>query len=191
MWKCCLKGLLLISGRMCCVGLRYSVLFRFAIWEVLIFNTSFIYIHDFDLAECHVSILKSQNKHDISIVTHSWVTKEMCDSLIVLSIPTSMALHVPTCWEGVCPLKPAQVYCLFQSSLCWWHVFYASDCLRYIYIALCCPCLLPAPHGLASSAQHPCYQERLFAQATATAEGLKQRSPSSPNCVKVSFLYDN
>lgn len=77
MWKCCLKGLLLICGRMCCVGLRYSVLFRFAIWEVLIFNTNFIYIHDFDLAECHVSILKSQNKHDISIVTHSWVTKEM------------------------------------------------------------------------------------------------------------------
>lgn len=37
----------------------------------------FIYMQDFDLGEWHISILKSQDKHNIAIVIHSWVTIEM------------------------------------------------------------------------------------------------------------------
>lgn len=155
--------------------------FRFAIWEVLIFNTKFIYIHDFDLAEWHISILKSQQKHDISVVIHSWIIIEMW-------------FHYCSLYGTACPCLPGRNMPIKASSnlLLFSKFTVLVTCFLCFYLIEVHIQLFAAPaFSLPHMTWHSCYQERLFAQPTAAAEGLKQMSPSSQTCVKISALYDS
>lgn len=136
-----------------------------------------IYIaQEFDLAEWYSHILKSQHKHNISIVIYSWITTETQFPLLVsIYMLTTTALGgVPSCEEGIHALKPAQAHCSFQNSSCWSLGFYTSIRLSYIYTSLL-PLLSP-PH---CTTQWP----------TGAAVYLKQRSPSRPTCVEVRSAF--
>lgn len=75
-------------------------------------------MQDFDLPEWYSSVLKSQHKHNIiNFNTHLDHNRNVVP-IAGLHMLTIMALGVPTCWERICALKPAQAHRSFQSSFC-------------------------------------------------------------------------
>lgn len=114
-WKCCYSSL-----AECAVWVWATLTIFFQVCHLggVNYNTKFIDTQDFDLTEWHISVLKSQHKHNISIVIHGWVTTEMW---FHYCSPYShqYGTACPLLPGRICALKPAQVYCFFQSSLCW------------------------------------------------------------------------
>lgn len=159
--------------------------FRFAIWEVLILNTKFIYVQDFDLGEWHISILKSQDKHNMPIAIHCWV-------------PIEMWFHYCSLYGAVCPYLPGgNMPIRVSSSLLLFSKFFvlftcfSCFCLFEVHLQLLAAPAFSLPHMAWLAQQDTHVSEKALCPAHCRSCRSETKVTLSPICVKISFLYYN